>query len=268
MRPTGDLIVDTLRVEAVLPGGTESLRLTALPTRQCGAGRDRSKPGRRGRRMADPGATTARGWRRGSRRTGPVLIVDPVSHDLCRAGLAGAGDDDGTLILTRAGERRGRSGRRPIAIRSGWRSSPGCSWRSPRKWARRCGARAASVNIRERLDFSCALFDAGGNLIANAPHIPVHLGSMGESIRTVIDRARRARCGRARSMRSTIPIAAARTCPTSRWSCRYLPTRAPRPPSSSRRAGTMPMSAASRPGSMPSDSVDARARKAWCSTMC
>ncbi len=42
-----------------------------------------------------------------------------------------------------------------------------------------------SVNIRERLDFSCALFDAAGNLIANAPHIPVHLGSMGESIRTV-----------------------------------------------------------------------------------
>ncbi|HEY0844030.1 MAG TPA: hydantoinase B/oxoprolinase family protein [Noviherbaspirillum sp.] len=45
---------------------------------------------------------------------------------------------------------------------------------------------AFSVNIKERLDFSCALFDAHGNLIANAPHIPVHLGSMGDSIRTVI----------------------------------------------------------------------------------
>ncbi|MBA4193284.1 MAG: 5-oxoprolinase [Comamonadaceae bacterium] len=45
---------------------------------------------------------------------------------------------------------------------------------------------AYSVNIKERLDFSCALFDARGHLIANAPHMPVHLGSMGESIKTVI----------------------------------------------------------------------------------
>jgi 5-oxoprolinase (ATP-hydrolysing) len=47
---------------------------------------------------------------------------------------------------------------------------------------------AHSVNIKERLDFSCALFDAQGNLIANAPHMPVHLGSMSESIKTVIAR--------------------------------------------------------------------------------
>jgi len=47
---------------------------------------------------------------------------------------------------------------------------------------------AYSVNIKERLDFSCALFDAAGQLIANAPHMPVHLGSMSESIRTVIER--------------------------------------------------------------------------------
>ncbi len=45
---------------------------------------------------------------------------------------------------------------------------------------------AYSVNIKERLDFSCAIFDHHGNLVANAPHVPVHLGSMGESIRTVI----------------------------------------------------------------------------------
>ncbi|HJP16077.1 MAG TPA: hydantoinase B/oxoprolinase family protein, partial [Acidimicrobiales bacterium] len=45
---------------------------------------------------------------------------------------------------------------------------------------------AASVNIKERLDFSCALFDPGGDLIANAPHMPVHLGSMSESIKSII----------------------------------------------------------------------------------
>ncbi len=45
---------------------------------------------------------------------------------------------------------------------------------------------AHSVNIKERLDFSCALFDRDGQLIANAPHIPVHLGSMGEAVRAII----------------------------------------------------------------------------------
>ncbi|MFE1443749.1 hydantoinase B/oxoprolinase family protein [Streptomyces sp. NPDC058739] len=58
--------------------------------------------------------------------------------------------------------------------------------------AEQMGARlestAQSVNIKERLDFSCALFDPGGNLVANAPHIPVHLGSMGTSVKEVIRR--------------------------------------------------------------------------------
>jgi 5-oxoprolinase (ATP-hydrolysing) len=46
---------------------------------------------------------------------------------------------------------------------------------------------AHSVNIKERLDFSCALFAAAGELIANAPHIPVHLGSMGDSVRSILE---------------------------------------------------------------------------------
>ena len=45
---------------------------------------------------------------------------------------------------------------------------------------------ACSVNIKERLDFSCAVFDRQGNLVANAPHVPVHLGSMGESVQAII----------------------------------------------------------------------------------
>ena len=45
---------------------------------------------------------------------------------------------------------------------------------------------AHSVNIKERLDFSCAVFDARGGLIANAPHMPVHLGSMGDSVQTIL----------------------------------------------------------------------------------
>lgn len=60
--------------------------------------------------------------------------------------------------------------------------------------AEQCGTvlrhTASSVNIKERLDFSCALFDADGALIANAPHVPVHLGAMSESVRTVLRRHR------------------------------------------------------------------------------
>ncbi len=55
---------------------------------------------------------------------------------------------------------------------------------------------AASVNIRERLDFSCAVFDEAGGLVANAPHIPVHLGSMSDSIRTVLRERDAAKDGR------------------------------------------------------------------------
>ena len=47
-----------------------------------------------------------------------------------------------------------------------------------------------SVNIKERLDFSCAIFDSEGRLVANAPHVPVHLGAMGESVRTVLNNRR------------------------------------------------------------------------------
>jgi 5-oxoprolinase (ATP-hydrolysing) len=53
---------------------------------------------------------------------------------------------------------------------------------------------AWSVNIKERLDFSCAIFDAHGDLIANAPHVPVHLGSMGDSVQSIL----RANAGRMR----------------------------------------------------------------------
>ncbi|MEU0471872.1 hydantoinase B/oxoprolinase family protein [Streptomyces olivaceus] len=58
----------------------------------------------------------------------------------------------------------------------------------------RLAATAQSVNIKERLDFSCALFDPEGNLVANAPHIPVHLGSMGTAVREIVRR----RAGRMR----------------------------------------------------------------------
>lgn len=52
-----------------------------------------------------------------------------------------------------------------------------------------------SVNVKERLDFSCAIFDAGGNLVANAPHVPVHLGSMDSSVKVIINSGQTIRPG-------------------------------------------------------------------------
>ena len=84
----------------------------------------------------------------------------------------------------RAARRRGQRRSRCCS-----KSSPICSWRSPRRWAPRCRTRRHRVNIKERLDFSCAIFDADGGLVANAPHMPVHLGSMGDCVTAIMAQA-------------------------------------------------------------------------------
>ncbi|HRQ66546.1 MAG TPA: hydantoinase B/oxoprolinase family protein, partial [Xanthomonadaceae bacterium] len=116
---------------------------------------------------------------------GPALIVEPHSCTWLEAGWRAQPDAAGTLLLSRIEARRRESlgtdvdpvmleimNSRFMAI------------------AEQMGAvlekTAASVNIKERRDFSCALFDAAGGLIANAPHMPVHLGSMGESVRAIM----------------------------------------------------------------------------------
>jgi len=64
---------------------------------------------------------------------------------------------------------------------------------------------ASSINIRERLDFSCAIFDGDGRLVANAPHMPVHLGSMGESVRTILRQRGPGPDGQPRDGRGLLP---------------------------------------------------------------
>ena len=71
-----------------------------------------------------------------------------------------------------------------------------------------------SVNIKERLDFSCAIFDSEGRLIANAPHMPVHLGSMGESVHSLISSNSSSSFAPEMRSCSIIHITAARICRT------------------------------------------------------
>ena len=102
---------------------------------------------------------------------------------------------------------------------------------------------AHSVNIKERLDFSCALFDAGGGLVANAPHMPVHLGSMGASVRAVSARHPAARARR--GLRAQQPLR--RRHPPARHHRGHAGVRATASasrPSSSPPAATTPTSAA------------------------
>ena len=127
---------------------------------------------------------------------GPALIFEPTSTIVVEPGWRAERVSDGTLILTRAVplDRAKAIGTDVDPVRleifnnlfMAIAEEMGVALQST----------ATSVNIKERLDFSCAIFDDEGALIANAPHIPVHLGSMGESIRRIIDTRGAGRDGR------------------------------------------------------------------------
>ncbi|OKJ49775.1 hydantoinase B/oxoprolinase family protein [Streptomyces sp. CB02115] len=120
--------------------------------------------------------------------TGPALVAEDDATTVVDPGWAAEAGPAGHLVLT-------RSRPRPERTAVGTRVDPvmlevfnNLFMSIAEQMGVRLENTAHSVNIKERLDFSCALFDAEGNLIANAPHIPVHLGSMGESIKEVLRR--------------------------------------------------------------------------------
>lgn len=119
--------------------------------------------------------------------TGPALIIDPGSTTVVDEGWEATLADEGSLVLKRivALERNRAAGTQVDPVKLEIFNNLFMAI------AEEMGVvlqnTATSVNIKERLDFSCALFDRTGALIANAPHIPVHLGSMGESIARVIE---------------------------------------------------------------------------------
>ncbi|WP_103535542.1 hydantoinase B/oxoprolinase family protein [Streptomyces sp. SM11] len=120
--------------------------------------------------------------------TGPAVVAEDDATTVIEPGWAAEAGPAGHLVLT-------RSRPRPERTAVGTRVDPvklevfnNLFMSIAEQMGVRLENTAHSVNIKERLDFSCALFDAEGNLIANAPHIPVHLGSMGESIKEVLRR--------------------------------------------------------------------------------
>jgi 5-oxoprolinase (ATP-hydrolysing) len=131
-------------------------------------------------------------WRRGQlaagfTASGPALIVDEVSTTVVEPGWTIAVDALGNLILSRAGPtvlHHAGAALDPVRLEI----MSALFMAIAEEMGTALQHSASSVNIRERLDFSCAVFDCRGHLVANAPHMPVHLGSMGESVRTILAR--------------------------------------------------------------------------------
>ncbi|WJI27432.1 hydantoinase B/oxoprolinase family protein [Thermosynechococcus sp. B1] len=119
---------------------------------------------------------------------GVALILDATGTNVVEAGWQAEVDDQGGLWLRPLQESPAPS--KQIAVTVADPVQLAIFQQLFRAIAEQMGVTlqqtSASVNIKERLDFSCALFDAAGNLVANAPHIPVHLGSMSESVKALL----------------------------------------------------------------------------------
>ncbi|MBV8970868.1 MAG: hydantoinase B/oxoprolinase family protein, partial [Sphingomonadaceae bacterium] len=175
----GALVIDAVRVEAIgevagIDGLAAAVATAAPPAMVEMAGETVPLYARAG--LAD------------APLAGPAIVVDDGSTTIVERGWTAGRLLTGDLLLTATAAPPARTATAtatvsdPVALElfnhrlMGLAEAMGVALQST----------AASVNIKERLDFSCALFDGEGALVANAPHIPVHLGSMGESVAAVL----------------------------------------------------------------------------------
>lgn len=183
--PGRAVVVESLLVEAILPGDAVVPPPLAPRTGPLPAPLSTVAIWTGGEEHATPVHDRAT-LRPGDRITGPALIREAIATTMVEPGWTlevGAG---GELLLVHTGVA-------PRAHKDPVHADPVQLELFNTQFtgiAERMGVvlrnTASSVNMKERLDFSCALFDAAGNLVANAPHVPVHLGAMGESVRAVI----------------------------------------------------------------------------------
>jgi 5-oxoprolinase (ATP-hydrolysing) len=179
------LVVEAVSVEAVIPGDNPVERRHAM----CAP---RDVPRREtvrmysGARWHDAALVVREDMRSGDVLAGPAIIAEKNATTVVEPGWVARLTALDHLVLE-------RHTRRALQYAAGTTADPvllevfnNLFMNIAEQMGLQLQNTAYSVNIKERLDFSCALFDAKGNLIANAPHMPVHLGSMGESIKTVI----------------------------------------------------------------------------------
>ncbi|AQA00243.1 5-oxoprolinase [Sphingopyxis sp. QXT-31] len=184
--PHANLVVDRIRVELTEtseataslppPAATEEAPPETVTAWLAGAAHDIPL---HQRRALAPGRSIA----------GPAIVIDTLATTVVEPGWTAEVQHEGTLLLarTRAAATHATASEdlaAPNPIRLEIFNSLFMAIAEEMGGALRHSA--SSINIRERLDFSCALFDGTGSLVANAPHMPVHLGSMGESVRTIL----------------------------------------------------------------------------------
>jgi len=182
--PSKTLIVDSISVEAI--GKTEQVVDPLLTPMERDAQPLAQVPfWAHGEQLTAP-VYDRTALRPGQQIDGPAIILEPISTNVVEPGWRGVLNDRGHLVMERY----------IVAVRKhavGTEVDPvmleifnNLFMSIAEQMGSTLEKTSHSVNIKERLDFSCALFDSRGHLIANAPHMPVHLGSMGESVESVI----------------------------------------------------------------------------------
>jgi len=184
--PHTNLVVDRIRVEltekgdapVMLPPPAASAEAEAETVTAWLAGAPHDVPLHQRSALA-PGRTIA----------GPAIVIDALSTTIVEPGWRAEVQPEGSLLLARS-----RAAAVAVAAQ-GDLAAPdpirleifnSLFMAIAEEMGGALQHSASSINIRERLDFSCAIFDRSGSLVANAPHMPVHLGSMGESVRTIL----------------------------------------------------------------------------------
>ena len=189
LMPGKVLMVEAVSVEAVLPGDAPiEQRVTVHPARELprrAEVRD-GVPMYSGGQWHQASLVLREDLRAGDVIVGPAIIAEQNATTVVEPGWTANLTEFDHLSLI-------RSAQRAIKFAAGTKADPimlevfnNLFMNIAEQMGLQLQNTAYSVNIKERLDFSCALFNAQGHLIANAPHMPVHLGSMGESIKTVI----------------------------------------------------------------------------------
>jgi len=205
LMPGRDLVVESITVEAIgatgADGTVDAAGTTGMQASDPGAGAGTPAQAGAGRpapvavvpmysdgRWHDTPVVVRDALAEGARIDGPAIIAEANGTTVVEPGWSAHARAGGDLLLERVVER-------PARTAIGTRADPimleifnNLFMAIAEQMGLTLANTACSVNIKERLDFSCALFDPHGQLIANAPHMPVHLGSMGESVKAVIER--------------------------------------------------------------------------------
>ncbi|MGQ0843602.1 MAG: hydantoinase B/oxoprolinase family protein [Sporichthyaceae bacterium] len=191
--PDADLTVESIRVESTAAGMTvEAVSPHSHPstdlTTDFAATEGAHAPMYCDGEWVEAPLLNRAGLAAGQRVDGPAIVVEDGATTVVEPGWSAVAETSGHLVLARTG------GNARAEVEIGEAADPVLLEVFANRFmaiAEQMGARLAatarSVNIKERLDFSCAIFDGAGQLLANAPHMPVHLGSMGACVQGLLE---------------------------------------------------------------------------------